>query len=47
LAPNFLYESYSPVDNLYFKEGDLHSQGSLTGVVVHPFQIEAEGMATI
>jgi hypothetical protein len=47
LAPNSLYESYSPVGNLYFKEGYLHLQGRLIGVILYPFQIEAEGMATV
>jgi hypothetical protein len=47
LATNFLYESYSPVGNLYFKEGDLHLKERLIRVVVHPLQNEAEVMATL
>lgn len=44
MAPNFLYESYSPVVNLYFKEGDLHLQERLIRVVVHSLQDEGEVM---
>jgi hypothetical protein len=47
LAPNFLYETYSPVSILPFKEGDLHLKERLIRVVVHPLQNEAEVMATL
>jgi len=47
LAPNFLYESYSHVSILYFKEGDSHLKERLIRVVVHPLQNEADVMATL
>jgi hypothetical protein len=40
LAQIFLYESHSPVSNLYFKEGDLHLKERLIRVLYAHYRMK-------